>query len=428
MKKSFWGLVSAMMFCGVFFILTSCNNESDVPVPTPVEPEKEDNVAITDTTVLEYYLFGVKSEYVRVNYTYNSVDADGFTPRKLSSALVFSKDLFERKLKQSLDKVDGKQYDATGLMLIPHFTIACADEAPTKTKNMEIEGPLTAMTKVNDLNYILVSPDFSGFGVAEDEPQAYMVADATAKQALDGLDAAKTALKKMSYTFGSKQILIGYSQGGHTAMAIQRMLSTTSVVQPFDLTCAGGGPYDLVSMVDSILLPDSRTKYPCAIPLMFVETGRALQLDLDYSKIFREALSEKIVSWISSKKLTTSAINDSIYHVLGADPKEGAKVSDILNMDYVKRSNPELNGFFYNLDKNTLTKGWTPISGSFFYMFHSYEDQVVPFFCFEHMRDYLETTSGSDITLKYDKTGGEHQSAAQSFVIGLMVKLLEIHL
>jgi len=425
MRKITFGLLLALVFCGALHVLTSCNDNDD-PNPSIVDPEKKSDVVITDTTVLNCTILGVTHEIVRVNYTYVSVDVDDFTPLILSSALVFPKEMFERTHQKWINKDDGSQYDAAGLMLVPHFTIACAREAPTRTTKMELEGPLTVLCAGSGNSYILVSPDFSGFGVADGQPQAYMMGDVTARQALDGLEAAKQVLEMMAYTYGPNQVLAGYSQGGHTAMAIQRMLSKESLVQPFVLTCAGGGPHDLAGMVDSILQPGATTKYPCAIPLIFVESANSMKFNLDYSKVFRKTLSSKLVTWISSKQLTTSEINDSICRVLGADIEKGVKVSDILDTDYVNRSNPEMAEFFDIMQDNTLTEGWTPISGSRFYLYHSVDDQVVPFFCYEHMIEYLDSTSGSDIHLSYNKSAGTHQVAAMGFVMGIMAQLANL--
>ncbi len=422
MRKSILGWLSAIIFCGIFFTLASCD-QMDSPTPQPVEPEDEyDKVVITDTTVLEKTLMGIKSQYVRVNYTYYSLDVDELTPLKLSSALVFSKDLFDREAAMFVD--NDKQYDAAGLMLTPHFTIACAKEAPTQSVDMELEGAICALTSVAGLNYIQVSPDFSGFGVTQEKPQAYMMGDVTARQALDGLEAAKKALKKMGYTYAPKQVLVGYSQGGHTAMAIQRLLSMTSVVQPFDITCAGGGPFNLTAMVDSILLPGAKTRYPCAIPLMLVETGTALNMGLDYNKVFREPLGQKMVEWIQSKKLTTTQINDSICKILNVKLEDGVTVSDVLNTDYVKRGNEAVKPFFDVMEENSLVKGWAPISPSRFFIYHSVEDQVVPFFCFEHMRNFMTAIGDPGLDIDYTESLGNHQGAANMFVAEVIANLL----
>ncbi len=414
----------AVISCVVFYTLSSCN-KMDSPT-TPIEPTDDSEVVITDTTVLQYNLLGKVHEYVRVNYTYMSVDVDEVTPLRLSSAMVFSKDLFDRKLPKSVDKTDGKQYDATGLMLVAHFTIASGREAPTKTNDMELEGPVSAIGKVNEKNYILVSPDFSGFGVTEDKPQAYMIADLSARQALDALEAAKTALEKMNYTYGPKQVLTGYSQGAHTAVSIQRYLSMTSVVQPFDLICAGGGPYDLAGMVDAVLLPGAKTKYPCAIPLLLVETGEALQMGLDYSKVFCQPLGEKVVEWISSKQFTTTQINDSIAKVLNEKVDDGIEVSKILNLDYVSRSNPAMKEFFDIVEDNTLTSGWEPLTPARYYFYHSTQDEVVPFFCYENMVEYMLPKVSDQLIIEKNESVGGHGSAATMFVLMMFAKMAEI--
>ncbi len=421
MKKNILGWLAAIIFCGAVFTLGSCV-KMDAPSPFIDDPT-DDEVVITDTTVLECVLLGVKHEYVRVNYTYMSVDVDGVTPLKLSSALVFAKELFDRKLPKAVDKTDGKEYDAKGLMLTPHFTITSAREAPTKTNKMELEGPVCSIGKISEKNYILVSPDFSGFGITEDKPQAYMVADVAARQALDALEAAKKALKKMNYTYGQKTALVGYSQGGHTAMAIQRYLSMTSVVQPFGITCAGGGPFDLAGMVDSMLKPDAKSKYPCAVPLIMVETAEAMQLGLDYSKVFRQPLGEKMVKWIRSKQLTATQINDSIAKVVGGKVSDGINISDILNLDYAKRSNPALKEFFNVIEYNSLTGGWEPLTPSRYYFYHSVEDEVVPFFCYERMLEFMLPKASDDMVIEYDESSGQHVSAASMFVVMMFSKI-----
>ncbi len=419
MKRQILGWITAIIFCGVFFTLASCeqiDNPASIVDPVIDPEEKLDDVEVTDTKVLEYSLFGQGIPYVRVNYTYYSVASDGVTPTKLSSALVFPTKVYKHQLQGD--------YDAEGLILVAHFTIASNSEAPTQAEVMKLEGPLCTLSSMNGKNYILVVPDLIGFGVTKDQPQAYMMADVTARQEMDGLEAAKKVLKLLNYTYGPRQVLVGYSQGGHTVMAINRMLSRTSVVQPFDISCAGGGPYDLAGMVDSILKPGAKTKYPCAIPLLFVGTNDAAGLGMDYKKVFPEAIGEKMVNWIRSKEMSTTEINDSICYLLNAKLENGIPVSELLNMDYVKRENSDLDNFFSLVEDNTLLSGWKPISGSHYYIYHSVGDEVVPYFCYEHMSNFMKATGDTSLVIDYEKSYGKHVEAASAFVLEVISKLV----
>lgn len=425
MKKNLLGWISAVACCGVLYVMSSCAN-MDSPsrgIVDPAEKEKLSEVLITDTTELGCKLFGSEYKYIRVNYTYYSVDVDGATPLKLSSALVFSKNLFDRKLPQCSTS-DGKVYDAAGLLLMAHFTLTAEWQSPTRTDSMEMEGPISVLGEINEKNCIMVSPDFSGFGVTKDKPQAYLMGDIAAKQALDALDAAKKVLAKMNYTYAPYQALIGYSQGGHTAMAIQRYLSRTNVVQPFNVTCAGGGPYDLTAMVDTLLQPGARTYYPCAVPLMFVETNESMKFGLDYSKVFREPLNSKIVQWVKSKTLKSTDINDSICKYLNTTLEEGVLVSDMLNTDYVVRGNPEMEGFYKCMEENTLVSGWTPTGDTRYYLYHSEQDQVVPYFCFKHMRTFMEDAGLTKSNVAFMPASGDHVGAASFFVLGALSEVI----
>lgn len=170
---------------------------------------------ITDTTLMTFNMMGAMP-YYRVNYTYESVAPDGVTPVTLSSALFFPQRIFERT---AMLEIAGKEFNASGLVLNNHFTITKRDEAPTVNNNPLIEGPFATLGP----SLIIVSPDSYGFGVTDDKPQAYLIADATAINHIDAVGAARRLLKKMGYSVADLFAQFGYSQGGHSSMAVQRI-------------------------------------------------------------------------------------------------------------------------------------------------------------------------------------------------------------
>jgi len=378
--------------------------------------------AIVDTTLLKYDAVIMELKYYRVNYTYESVDPGG-NPVTLTAAMVFPTKVFERKEPIT---IDGKDYDASGLLLSNHFTITRASEAPTRTKKMDIEGPMAALGP----QFITISPDGYGFGATVDKPQAYLMADLTARNCVDAVRAARRLLSQMGYTYGDLFSQIGYSQGGHSAMAVQRYVDTygadKAAIPQIDYTCCGGGPYDISAMLDTLLLPNARYMYPCALPLIVHGQISGAGLGISYSDCFRSPLDTKTIEWLDSKRYSTGAINDSIFKVVGGNDKTGVLVDDILCTENFNREDSKTRQFLNALKENSLVADWTPNELTHFYLYHSTDDEIVPYYNFEHMVDYLSSCGISDDRLQTYTATGSHEGTAILFVLNALDILLNL--
>lgn len=380
------------------------------------------DVVITDTTKLSFELFS--RPYYRVNYTYPSVAPDGVTPVTLSSAIVFPHDVFERTSKVS---VGDEEFDAIGLMLQNRYTMTRFDEAPTVTNEMQIEGAFTAMGP----KFIIISPDGFGFGVTVDEPQPYLVADVTSRNSLDAVIAARYLLDQMGYTYGDLMVNVGYSQGGHSSMAVQRYIDTHGTepegVSHIDYTLSGAGPYALNAMLDSLTVPGVIYTYPCALGMIAQGQIECAGIDVTYSDIFCPPLDTKIPEWLSPKLLSTGAINDSIFAITGGDVHTGVPIEKVFRMENFTTDNGVLDPYFDALDQNSLTKGWQPNSYTRFYLFHSTEDEVVNYYNTEHMARFLRDECGlGEDRLKVSNALNDHGGAAKYFVVGCIGELLHL--
>lgn len=374
---------------------------------------------ITDTMQMTFNMMG-QMPFYRVNYTYESVAPDGVTPVTLSSALIFPQRIFERT---EMLEIGGKEFNASGLMLSNHFTIGKRSEAPTVTDNLKIEGPLAALGP----SFIIVSPDSYGFGVTEDKPQAYLIADATAINHIDAVGAARRLLKKMDYSVADLFVQFGYSQGGHSSMAVQRYFDThevdPEVLSHIDYTLCGDGPYDLNAMMDSLLIPEATFPYPCAISFIIEGQIEGANLDISYSDFFHAPLDTKLVEWNDSKELIPNEINDSIYAYIGGDATTGIQVDKMLRTDIVSRTNPAMDSFFQALYNNSVCYDWMPNPDTRFYLYHSADDEVVPYYNMEHMVDFLRNKCGiGDDKLETYTSEGAHIDAAMLFVMNVISK------
>lgn len=102
--------------------------------------------------------------------------------------------------------------------------------------------------------YIVVAPNYLGYDRSGLQYTTYLNAEQSAIEMVDGLRAAKTYLNSDSDVKPSSKLLIsGYSQGGHVAMATQKVIER-DYASEFTVTAAApmSGPYNLVKFGDVI--------------------------------------------------------------------------------------------------------------------------------------------------------------------------------
>ena len=101
--------------------------------------------------------------------------------------------------------------------------------------------------------YIVVAPNYSGFDTSTLSYHPYLNADQSAKDTVDALTAARSALPTSAaptVTDNGKLFITGYSQGGHAAMATQRLLEQTSAA--VTASAPMSGPYALAAFGDAV--------------------------------------------------------------------------------------------------------------------------------------------------------------------------------
>jgi len=105
--------------------------------------------------------------------------------------------------------------------------------------------------------YVVVMPDYHGYGDSTLGWHPYLHADNTAQVSIDALRAARTVLSRNGVATSGRLFLAGYSQGGHAAMATHRAMERDHAGE-FTVTAAVpmSGPYALEeTFVDGIASP-----------------------------------------------------------------------------------------------------------------------------------------------------------------------------
>jgi len=326
------------------FFLEDGSMNPDVALMEDFESEPETKVARTGAMALVRDMLGVvnSNSLIHIAGTYQGHDIDG-SPLKLSGKLVLPA---EGPIKN--------------LILVSHYTIGANFECPSETF------PLEALLATK--GYAVAIADYIGFGITADRVHPYMHTESTARSVVDMGLAVKPYLKHIGRQPESDEvILFGYSQGGSTTMAVMDMIQDEySSVFPLKMTYCGGGPYELAATFD-VSMELGVTGIPCAIPMIVQGVNEGEQLGLDMADFFKPNLLEHYNEWINSKKYTVKEINTLI---------QSNNLHDIMTEEG-RNKYSRTTASLYSALLNNSTLNFLPYSP--IYMFHSRQDQTVPF-------------------------------------------------
>lgn len=343
----------------------------------PEEPQTK--VAHTDVaTIARNMLDQVNSNRI-IQYAgiFSGHDVDGVTPLKQSGKLLLP-----------------EKGPIKNLVLVSHYTIGSNDEAPSMCFPME--GMVAAK------GYAVVIADYIGYGITADRIHPYMHTRSTSQSVVDMALAVKPFLEHIGRVPEEKEvILMGYSQGGSTTMAVMDMLQDSySSVFPIKRVFAGGGPYDLAATFDYSMEVD-KTGIPCAIPMIVQGVNDGESLGLNMKDFFKGSLLENYKEWINTKKYTVAEINKMI----------GSRyLHDIMTDLGRDKTSGETARLYRALLKNSVLnfRPEAPV-----YLFHSREDQTVPFINAIQAENYFKL---NDVRFNFGDYG-QHAMGCIRFII-----------
>lgn len=279
-------------------------------------------------------------------------------------------------------------------ILVSHYTIASDAEAPSNI--FPLEGVLASM------GYIMVFPDYEGYGVTVSHTHPYLVMEQSAYNVIDMMIAVRRLLANTQYAPEHNDIyLMGYSQGGATTMAVQSYIESQHA--PFSIrgVFAGGGPYDIKATYQTYI-DSNRCGYPFALPIVLKGMIVGNNLDIDFDKLLQPRIAQNYAEWYESKKYTTAQVNGFIgTHV----------ASEILSDLGMDQNSDEIAELYKAMTLNSVTSlNWTPRAPV--YMFHSIDDDTVPYVNAVKAR---ERWKNANIKINFGHYGS-HTSGAVRFI------------
>ncbi len=315
-----------------------------------------------------------------MNYVFNYPSFDPFgNPCTLSGTITVNK------------KLVNADEPFNGIMLYNHFTIYETTQTPSRGA---VEFPTGASTLTN---FIIVAPDYYGFGITEKEPQAYCISRANARASLDAYLAAKRMIEDLKVKKGDDFVIAGYSEGAQTTMGVLREISERHPEIKVKRAFAGDGPYDINSMYDAIT--KGYTEMPSTVCNVLYAYNHFFRLGYDIHDYLKDPVAKNFDDWFLSKQNKRRALDEELIKT--------KKTSEICTDAVLDTSSPLSRRFKQAFSQDALTSGWKPRSDFDVMLFHDTKDDVVPVENFYAMSEFLKANR-----IKTEEFVGEYSSEA----------------
>ncbi|MGN0221654.1 MAG: hypothetical protein ACI4BA_05980 [Prevotella sp.] len=344
----------------------------------------------------------------RYNFNYTTTDVDGVTPITLSGAIFLSSEVHERRTV------------AKGLGLLNHYTITANRQRPSNvTAFATLEG------FISNTNYILIESDGFGFGIDSLRNQKYLQGRATARVNIDAFIAGRKLIEQEGYSHGDVILNLGYSQGGHSGMWVNRLIAEgyrNDELPRINYCLLGGGPYDMYSHYNKLLTED-KTQYPVALPLILSGMIDAGGYKVKYEDVFTDEVQEALPELFDTKLHDTEYINEFFYENFGGSKEDGLEMSKIVKDVFFDPESEAMSDIVYHLKENSLVyDSWSPDKTDSMTFVHSPADEVVPYLNMASMEKYLQSVGYNAYDI--DNTSTElHTSTGTRYAFKVAVSL-----
>ena len=224
--------------------------------------------------------------------------------------------------------INNKSVSASGLVCIPsvqgEYPVLCFQNG-TNTVNAncpseDVTDPSYQMIEAAaSMGYIVVIPDYPGFGESSGVPHPYLVTAPTVKSIIDMLFAVKEtgSGEFPGITVKNEYYLIGYSQGGWATLALHKALEQEHSAD-FDLkaSACGAGPYDMTLLFTGMV---KAMNYDMPFYIGYIVNAYSAydQFTNPVSDIFNEPYASKLAS-LYNGLMTSQQINNQLTNSIPA--------------------------------------------------------------------------------------------------------------
>lgn len=346
----------------------------------------DDDTLGEDPAVTNQYLIGVtaekhisKSEITDMVMDYAASQGINL-PEILISGLLCDVDV--AAITYTTTGPDGASVTASGVVAMPAGTTSYDHLLSIQHGTLDMEEAPSLQLFYYEMmpvvsGHVVVMADYLGYGASQtaDRQHPYLHARLTGTACADMIEAAREYLRSKSIAEAGNAVeLLGYSQGGQATVATQLELESRGWTGRIRKVWAGGGPYDLETLLQAFLnddgIPDT---YPRSGYLPYLIRGMAYGEGLTVSdeNLYAPAVIEEGLN-----KLFSTRPLSEWHAALGTD------ITRVLHPDFFAA--PDFNGnadvlaIVSALRKNSLVNASTAPQATVS-LYHSPQDDFVPY-------------------------------------------------
>ena len=304
---------------------------------------------------------------------------------------------------------DGTAIKASGAVIVPkvttavpmmslqHGTITVEADAPS---NFGLNSDAAASgTLFGSIGYIVVCPDFIGYGESKALPHTYEHRNGLATASIDMIRAAREFVKKQSINWNSKLVLTGYSEGGFATMALQKKIEDEFPTEfPLTASSVGAGAYHKTAFLKHII--NEKTKGISGYNQLYLWTL------LTYNDLYK---LNKPASYFLKEPYATQVTQN------GKNVVIKVSINEIFTDSFKKGINDGTETAFLNAAKDNDVHDWKPKTPT--YLYHGTADDLVFFFNSQDAFDAMRKRGATNVDIKPLKDRG-HSSAFAEYLIG----------
>lgn len=397
MKLRYW--IISLLLCFLTFGIVACSdddNKSEVELPQDAPYEL--------------------AEYLK-DYTYEQLDDFKRGTFVMQQYRVVYTTMDSRKLPVKVSMYMAVPQNPLRVFIDCHATISADAQAPT------VGGPaiMASPDLIPLMNAVVIAPDYIGYGESVDHTHLFADVALNGNTVVDGVKVAYDLLYSLdrNVAVDRPSYILGASQGGGVALFAQRIIENEAGLSDYihlQESYVGSGAYDFGRIFDVWTREWSSNSFPCGALLgvlgMFDECPDEFG-DIKVDDLFSEAfIATGIVEAVKSKTYDNSQITTFVVQGLqkaygdAAFPVPNERIFSPAMMDEKSDVYQRVKSYFSrgNAYMSVGTGMWVPSHRV--NMFHSPEDEVVPYVLTEELMAYFDGQGYKNYTFK--ATSGNH--------------------
>ena len=197
------------------------------------------------------------------------------------------------------------------MVLYAHGTTSGPEDVPSN-----LQGGYEIAMGYAGFGFATVAPDYLGLGDARGF-HPYLHAETESSASRDMIFAGREFLEMNDPDLNPELLFLsGYSQGGHTSMALHRELEQSwSSSLPVTAATHMSGPYSMSGAMRDRVLSDQPYNFPSYIAYIFLGYNEAYDLYSDIHEVFKEPYATSIISFYN-EMINLSELNGQLLNQL----------------------------------------------------------------------------------------------------------------